>query len=59
MTDTNTTHDDNGDTEHEEHYAEGEPTPADDVLMTGDGPVIMRTGEEPISVSDRDGGGDQ
>jgi hypothetical protein len=31
-----------------------EPTPADDVLMTGDGPVIMRVGEPPISIGAKD-----
>lgn len=34
----------------EESYAYDEPTPADDVVMTDDGPVIMRMGEPPIPV---------
>lgn len=31
-----------------EYYDDTEPTPADDVVMTSDGPVIMRMGEPPI-----------
>lgn len=34
----------------EESYDYDEPTPADDVVMTDDGPVIMRMGEPPIPV---------
>jgi hypothetical protein len=34
----------------EERYAYDEPTPADTVLPTTDGPVIQRTGEPPIPV---------
>lgn len=33
-----------------ERYAYDEPTPADEVVNTGDGPVIMRMGEPPIPV---------
>ncbi len=38
----------------EESYAYDEPTPADDVVMTSDGPYIHRMGEPPIKV----GGGE-
>lgn len=34
----------------EESYAYDEPTPADEVVPTDDGPVIMRMGEPPIPV---------
>lgn len=35
-----------------EYYDYDEPTPADDVVMTSDGPVIMRMGEPPILLAD-------
>lgn len=34
-----------------ESYSYDEPTPADDVLMTEDGAVILRMGEPPIPVN--------
>ena len=34
----------------EESYDYDEPTPADEVVSTADGPVIMRIGEPPIPV---------
>lgn len=34
----------------EERYAYDEPTPADTIVQTADGPVIMRMGEPPIPV---------
>lgn len=37
-----------------EQYAKGEPTPADDVVMTSDGPAIIRMGHSPIPVGDQD-----
>lgn len=40
----------------EEQYAYDEPTPADTVVMTDDGPYILRIGESPIEVG---GGEDQ
>jgi len=33
-----------------EEYAYDEPTPADTVVQTDDGPVILRMGEPPIPV---------
>jgi hypothetical protein len=37
-----------------ERYGSHEPTLTDDVLMTVDGPVIMRVGEPPISIGAKD-----
>lgn len=34
----------------EENYAYDEPTPADEVVSTDDGAVILRMGEPPIEV---------
>jgi len=33
-----------------ESYDYDEPTPADEIIMTEDGPVILRIGEPPIPV---------
>lgn len=33
-----------------EHYDYDEPTPADEVVQTADGPVILRMGHPPIPV---------
>lgn len=37
-----------------EGYGPHESTPADDILMTGDGPVIMRVGEPPHPIGTKD-----
>jgi len=35
-----------------EHYAHDEPTPADDVITTGEGAFILRMGEQPIPIGE-------